>query len=205
MWRLVSAGKWDEIVLMQSDAHRDLVGLTFAEIGQLRRQDPYDAVLDMLLEAGADMNQLMWTSRSFRDEDIGLAMQQDGCAVISDTLALSPYGCLKHHIGSLSGYGWAARFLQHYVRDKQVLSLAEGVRRLTSLPASRLGVTDRGRIAPGCWADVTVFDADLVASHCTVQRPREFATGIAHVLVNGEFAMRGGQRTDVDAGVVLRR
>ena len=205
MWRLVSAGKWDEIVLMQADQHRELVGLTFEEIGQRRRQDPYDAVLDMLLEAGEEMNHMMWTSHSFRDEDISLALRQNDCAVISDTLALAPDGCLKHHIGSLSGYGWAARFLQYYVRDKNVLTLGEGVRRLTSLPASRLGIKDRGRIAPGHWADITVFDAEVVASHCTVERPREYATGIAHVLVNGQFAMRDGARTDMDAGVVLRR
>ena len=205
MWRLVSAAQWHEIVLMQSEAHHELVGLTFAEIGRRRGQDPYDAALDLLLEAGAGMNHLMWTSRSFRDEDIRMALGQDNCAVISDTLALAPDGCLKHHIGSLSGYGWAARFLQYYVRDHGVLSLAEGIRRLTSLPAARLGVADRGRIAPGHWADVTVFDADQVASHCTVAQPRAYATGIAHVLVNGRFAMRDGARTDEDAGVVLRR
>ena len=205
MWRLVSAGRWNEIVLMQSDAHRNLVGMSFDEIGRLRRQNPYDAVLDLLLEAGEAMNQLMWTSRSFRDEDIRLALQQTDCAVISDTLALSPEGCLKHHIGSLSGYGWAARFLQHYVRDKRALSLSEGIRRLTSLPAARLGVSDRGRIAVGTWADVTVFDPEHISSHCTVHEPRLYATGIAHVLVNGGFAMRDGKRTEVDAGVVLRR
>jgi N-acyl-D-amino-acid deacylase len=204
MWRLVSAGRWEKIVLMQSEANADLVGMTFAEIGAKRGVDPYDAALDMLIEEGDDMNHMMWTSQSFSDADIRLALEQPDCAVISDTLALAPYGCLKHHIGSLSGYGWAARFLQHYVRDKGVLTLEEGVRRLTALPAERLGVPDRGRIETGLRADIAVFDPTLIESRCDVRNPRVYAGGVAHVLVNGAVAVRGGERTEADAGRVLR-
>ncbi len=204
MWRLVLDGGWDRIVLMQSGQNPDLVGLTFEEIGRRRGVDPYDAVLDLLIEEGCEMAHLMWTSQSFSEEQIRLAISQPDCAIISDTLALAPEGCLKHHIGSLSGYGWAARFLQHYVRDHGVLTLAEAIRRLTSLPAERLGVRDRGMLKKGAWADITVFDADQVASHCDVAEPRRFATGIAHVLVNGVFSMRNGERTKDDGGRVLR-
>lgn len=204
MWGQVSAGHWDKIKLLYSESNKDLVGMNFREIGEKRRVNPYDAVLDLLLEEGDDMGRLMWTSHSFSDDDIQLALSHSDCAVISDTLALAPYGCLKHHIGSLSGYGWAARYLQHYVRDCKIISLEEGIRRITSLPADRLGVTDRGRLVEGAWADVTVFDPEVIESHCDVNNPRIYATGIAHVLVNGEIAMRGGVRTEVDNGMVLR-
>ena len=204
MWRLVSAGRWEKIVLMHSEANADLVGMTFKEIGAKRGTDPYDAAMDLLLEEGDNMSHLMWTSQSFSDADIKLALSQPECAVISDTLALAPYGCLKHHVGSLSGYGWAARFLQHYVRKHGVLSLEEGVRRLTALPASRLGIGDRGRIEVGAHADIAVFDADAIESHFEIAEPRRYATGIAHVLVNGGIAMRDGSRTEVDSGRVLR-
>ncbi|HIC82157.1 MAG TPA: D-aminoacylase [Kiloniellaceae bacterium] len=205
MWRLVSDGRWEEIVLMQSEANHALVGLTLAEIGAKRGCDPYDAALDLLLEEDGDaMNHLMWTSHSFSEDDIRLALSGTDCAVISDTLALAPYGCLKHSIGSLSGYGWAARFLQHYVRDHKVLSLEEGLRRLTALPANRLGLRDRGRLIDGNFADITVFDAAGIASHFDLTEPRRYASGIAHVLVNGRFAMRDGARTEVDSGTVLR-
>ena len=90
------------------------------------------------------------------------------------------------------------------MRDQGVLTLAEGIRRLTSLPAARLGVHDRGTLERDNWADITVFDADQIASHCDVREPRRFATGIAHVLVNGVFSMRDGTRTGNDAGRVLR-
>lgn len=204
MWRLVSDGIWHKIVLMQSTKNPDLVGMTFEDIGARRKTDPYDAALDLLIEEGEDMSHLMWTSQSFSEDDIRLAIAQPDCAIISDTLALAPEGCLKHHIGSLSGYGWAARFLQHYVRDHGVLTLAEGLRRLTLLPATRLGLRDRGILKKGTWADITVFDADQIASHCDVATPRRFATGIAHVLVNGVFSMLDGARTSDDAGRVLR-
>lgn len=205
MWRLVSAGKWDQIVLMQSEQNPALVGMNFAEIGAKRGQDPYDAVFELLLEEGDNMNHLMWTSQSFSEEDIELALSQSECAVISDTLALAPYGCLKHHIGSLSGYGWAARFLQHYVRDRGVMSLEEGIRRLTSVPAARIGLKDRGQLAVGYQADITVFDSTQIASHFEIAAPRRYASGIAHVLVNGQLAMQDGQRTEKDSGRVLRR
>ena len=204
MWRLVLDDGWDKIVLMQSVKNPDLVGITFAEIGKRRGVDPYDAALDLLIEEGEEMAHLMWTSQSFSEDQIRLAISQPDCAIISDTLALAPEGCLKHHIGSLSGYGWAARFLQHYVRDHAVVSLQEGIRRLTSLPAARLGVSDRGVLKKNAWADITVFDADQVESHCDVEDPRRFATGIAYVLVNGVFCMFDGARTDANGGRVLR-
>ena len=150
------------------------------------------------------MNHLMWTSQSFNNGDIKLALEQPECAVISDTQALAPYGCLKHHIGSLSGYGWAARFLSHYVREQGILTLEEGIRRITSLPAERVGITNRGFIQEGAAADITVFDATLIKSHASVKTPRKYATGIAHVLVNGGICMHNGTRTEVDSGKVLR-
>lgn len=204
MWRLVSAGHWREIRLLRSDANAGLVGATFEEIGRDRGVDPYDAALDLMLEEGEGLHRLLWTSRSFSEADVRLCLQQTDCAVISDTLALAPYGELEGQIGSLSGYGWAARFLGTYVRDEALLSLAEGIRRLTSLPAARLGLKDRGTLAAGKKADIVVFEADQIASRCTIQEPRRYATGIAHVLVNGRPVMREGRRLDNDPGEVLR-
>ena len=150
------------------------------------------------------MGGLLWTSHSFTDDDIELCLRQPECAVISDTLALAPYGDLQDRVGSISGYGWAARFLSLYVRQRNVLSLEEGIRRMTALPADRLGLRDRGRLQPGMYADITVFDKASIESHCDARSPRAYATGIAHVLVNGTFAMRNGERCSRDNGRVLK-
>ena len=91
MWRLVSAGHWDKIVLMHSEANSDLVGMSFDEIAARRGVDPYDAALDLLLEEGENMNHLMWTSQSFSDGDVKLALSRPECAVISDTLVIGVF------------------------------------------------------------------------------------------------------------------
>ena len=203
-WRLVTAGHWDDIRILHSETNPDLVGETLAEIGRTRNVDPYDAVLDLLREEGEGLHHLLWTSHSFSDDDIQLCLKQDQCAVISDTLALSPYGPLENHIGSLSGYGWAARFLGTYVRDQCIISLSEGIRKLTSLPASRLNISDRGILKNGAHADIVVFDAEQISSRFTVKEPRRYATGIAHVLVNGKPVIQEGARTGENPGCVLR-
>jgi N-acyl-D-aspartate/D-glutamate deacylase len=204
MWLMVRDGCWSDIVLLDADVNKDLIGADFAEIGKMRRVDPYDAVFDILIEESHNMPRLLWTSHAFREADIDLCLSQPECAVISDTAALAPDGVLRDHIGSLSGYGWAARFLQRYVNDRGVLPLPKAIRRLTSLPADRIGLKNRGRLEKGGKADICVFDPSTIASHCSVKKPREFATGIKHVLVNGQFAMRDGSRKDVNAGQVLR-
>ena len=204
MWLLVTDERWDAIALLNSEENPQLVGETFADIGRMRNTSPFDAALDLMEEEGERMGGLLWTSHSFSDDDIDLCLHQPECAVISDTLALAPYGALEKYVGSVSGYGWAARFLGLYVRDRHVLSLEEGIRRMTSLPAQRLGLRDRGRLQPGLAADVTVFDKTAIQSRCTIKEPRTYASGIVHVLVNGRFAMRDGARTEIDGGAILR-
>lgn len=204
MWLMVRDACWSDIVLLDADRNRDLIGASFAEIGRIRGVDPYDAVFDLLIEEAHNMSRLLWTSHAFREADIDLSLSQPECAVISDTAAIAPDGVLKDHIGSLSGYGWAARFLQRYVHDRKVLPLPDAIRRLTSLPAARLGLKKRGRLSVGYKADICVFDPAAITSHCTIEQPREFATGVKHVLVNGQFAMKDSARLNVNAGQVVR-
>ncbi|MDJ0630724.1 MAG: amidohydrolase family protein [Rhodobacter sp.] len=204
MWLIVKAEKWDDIVLLNATQNKDIVGADFAEIGRMRNCHPYDAVLDILLEEGEDLMACMWSSKSFRDSDLDLCLQQPECAVISDTVAIANDGILQDHIGSLSGYGWAARFLQYYVRDRQILNLAQGLNKITGVPADRLGLKDRGKLRPGYAADICVFDEANIASNATARHPRRYASGIAHVLVNGKLSMRDGKRTPVNAGQVVR-
>ena len=204
MLLIVKARRWDDVVLLNAVTNRHLVGMSFAEIGKMRGVDPYDALMDMLIEEDDAAGRMMWATRSFRDDDIEMAMRDASCAVISDTAALSPEGRLGEQLFSLSGYGWAPRFLQYYVRDRNVLDLPEAIRRITSLPASRIGIKDRGLLAKGMHADLVVFDAQEIASRVTIKKPRQHPVGIAHVMVNGAFAMRDGRRTPSNTGKVLR-
>ena len=89
----------------------------------------------------------MWTARNFEDADICLCLRDPRCSVMSDTLAVSRRGALDGTIGSLSGYGWTARLLGDYARDRGVLTLAQAVHRITGRPAQRLELKGRGRAA----------------------------------------------------------
>ena len=204
MLLIVKAAQWSKVKLLNARANRALIGTDFAEIGRQRGIDPYDALMDMLIEEGDDAPRLMWATQSFSESEIEMFMRDSACAVISDTAALAPDGVLADQLFSLSGYGWAARFLQHYVRDRKVLPLTEAIRRITSLPASRQGLGDRGCLKVGHWADVTVFNPEQIESRFTVSQPRTYPGGIVHVMVNGALAMLDGCRTDRSAGRVLR-
>jgi N-acyl-D-aspartate/D-glutamate deacylase len=95
--------------------------------------------------------------------------------------------------------------LEHYVRDRRVLSLEDAVRRMTSLPARKLGLARRGTLAAGHAADVVVFDAARVHDRATYGEPRRSPEGIAHVFVNGAWTVRDGVHTGARGGRVLRR
>lgn len=204
MWLIVRDRVWSEVRLLSSVENKDLVGETFADIGRMRGVDPYDAVFDLLLEESPGMHRLFWTSHSFRDADLKLCLGQAECAVISDTKALAPWGQLGDQVGSLSGYGWTSEFLSRYVREDRTLSLAEGVRRMTSLPAARIGLRDRGLLKEGFKADIAVFGPNTVSSTWTIKSPRSFAKGFEHVFVNGEQTIFQGERTQTNKGRVLR-
>lgn len=102
-------------------------------------------------------------------------------------------------------WGTFPRILGHYVRDVGLFSLEEGVRRMTSLPAARFGLTGRGRLAPGCYADIVVFDPKTIEDLATFEHPTRPASGIAYVIVNGQIIWQDGASTGTRPGRALRR
>jgi N-acyl-D-amino-acid deacylase len=147
----------------------------------------------------------MWTARNFDEADICLCLQHAQCSVMSDTLAVSPRGPLKDVVGSLSGYGWTARLLGHYARERGTLSLPEAVHRITGRPAARLGLRGRGLLREGAYADLVAFDPAQVNDRATVAKPGVHPSGFMHVLVNGCVVVSDGLRNDERPGRVLRR
>jgi N-acyl-D-aspartate/D-glutamate deacylase len=205
MWRLVADRRWDDIVLFHAPANAGLAGLTLAEIGRMRGVDPYDAVLDLLAEEGEGLFAATWLARQFSDADQELLLSRPECGVISDTVTLSRGGVLAGMRWSPSTWGWTARFLDEFVRGRALMSLAEGVRRLTTLAAGRMGLAGRGVLAPGAFADLVLFDPARLADRTSLAVPEAPPGGVAHVFVNGVLAVRDGRLTGARAGRVLRR
>ena len=121
----------------------------------------------------------------------------------SDAASLAPEGVFLKSGTHPRAYGNFARLLGKYVRDEQVLPLTEAIRRLTSLPASNLRLRQRGLLKPGFFADVVVFDAATIQDHATYAQPHQLATGMVHVLVNGQAVIRDRQHTGATPGRVV--
>jgi N-acyl-D-aspartate/D-glutamate deacylase len=205
IWRLVLERRWERIVLLRAASHPDWVGVDFATLGRLRQADPFDVVLDLLRDEGPSLvTQALWTARNFSDADLCACLRDARCSVMSDSLTVSGRGPLTGVIGSLGGYGWAARLLGSYARDRAVLSLEAAVQCLSGRPAARLALRDRGVLREGAFADIAVFDAQAVADRASLATPAQHPAGFVHVFVNGQAVVSNGRRNDARPGRVLR-
>jgi N-acyl-D-amino-acid deacylase len=178
-----------------------LVGQTVAELTP-RGQDPLDTLLDILRSEGDDIHRPQILIRMYPEDELASFYEHPHCAVGSDATALSLNGPLGDEV-FYGAFTWASWFLRRIVRERQTLSLPEAIRRVTSLPAERIGLDDRGVLKPGARADLAMFDFERVSESGTLEAPNQLAKGTAHVIVNGVVALRGGVVTDARAGTVL--
>jgi N-acyl-D-amino-acid deacylase len=139
------------------------------------------------------------------EEDVEYILADPHTMIGSDGVANDPVSEMAQDKTHPRTYGTFPRIFARYVRDREVLSLPEAVRRMTSLPAKRLRLTDRGALRVGMKADIAVFDPMLFHDTATFEDPHRFPSGISHVLVNGRLAMENGVQTDLLSGRVLRR
>jgi N-acyl-D-aspartate/D-glutamate deacylase len=194
---------WDRIHLAHVDgaSNKSLEGLTLAAIGRRRGVEPFDALADLLLEERGVATQLIFgiSGDAAGDEDLVPFLRSPRLAFVSDAWEI---GKGAPHPGA---YGAFPRVLGHYVRDRDVLPLEEAVRRMTSLPAARLGLGDRGVIAPGARADLVAFDETTIAARSDYGAPRVMAAGVEHVFVNGHPLLLKNRYQPRAAGSVLRR
>jgi N-acyl-D-amino-acid deacylase len=135
------------------------------------------------------------------EEDVRRIMRHPQVMIASDGRLSTPGDGHPHP----RAYGTFPRTLGRYVRDEKVLTLEQAVHKMSGMPAARLGLTDRGVLKAGAFADVVVFDAARVADAATFDAPHQYAIGIDLVLVNGVAAVDGGRYTDARSGRVLRR
>lgn len=177
----------------------DLAGHSLEQIAARRASDPVDLMLDLLAEHGASVQVVIF---AIGENDIRRVLSDPHVAVASDGWTLHPDAGGCPHPRS---YGTFVRVLGHYVREEGLLRLPEAVRKMTSLPAQRLGLTDRGTIQPGAIADLVVFDPSAIAEKATFTAPHQFCEGVAHVFVNGVHVIDNATDTGLPAGTVLRK
>jgi N-acyl-D-amino-acid deacylase len=178
-----------------------LVGKTVAEL-TARGEDPLDTLLDILRSEGEDIHRPQILIRMYPEDELAEFYGHPLCAVGSDATALSLNGPLGDEV-FYGAFTWASWFLRRIVRERKALSLPEAIRRITSLPAERIGLNDRGVLKPGARADLAMFNLEQVSESGTMEAPNQLARGTEHVVVNGVVALRGGVVTDDRGGAVL--
>lgn len=197
-------GLWDAdepgSVLISHDPGRRFTGWTLDHVAAERGVDALEALTELVRDAG-DETQVVLLDR-MAEEEVRRVLAHPDIAVASDGWTLSAAAGAGSHPRD---FGAFARVLGHYVRDASLLPLALAVRKMTSVPAHRLGLAERGLLAPGAWADVVVFDPDTVAARSSLEAPFEYAQGVRHVLVAGEAVIEDGEATGAAPGGVLRR
>jgi N-acyl-D-aspartate/D-glutamate deacylase len=195
---------WPSIVLasVRSEGNQTLVGRSLAAAAAVRGEEPVETLLALIDEEDNHVTAVM---HNRTEADMRTFLAHPLSAIGSDGRAVSPHGLYASARPHPRFYGTYPRVLGPYVRDVGLLSLEAAVHKMTGLPAARLTLQDRGRVAPGLAADLVVLDPATVADRATFEDPHRYPVGIVHVLVNGELLVEAGRHTGRRPGQVLRR
>ena len=188
------------IISVASQLNQWLVGKTIAEIARHRGVADIDCMVELIVEEENHVEVIVF---SMCEQDMNAALVHPLGAVASDALALASSEESATGGTHPRAFGTFPRVLGRYVREKSLLSLEEAIRKMTSLPAQRLGLADRGRIAENMAADLVVFDPATVIDRATFQQPCQYPDGIEHVIINGEIVVEHGQHTGRQPGHVI--
>jgi len=198
---LKSAG-WNATQIAHCRKHPDYEGKTVAEIAKTKNIDPFKFVFDLLIEENAGGSVVRF---AMCEEDVCTVLQHPLSMIGTDGSAVAPYGVLGKGKPHPRTYGTFPRVLGKYVREEKILTLENTVRKMTSLPAQKLGLRDRGLIREGMCADIVIFDPKRVVDKASYVNPHRYSVGIEYVLVNGKVTIDKGEHTGVLTGKALRK
>jgi N-acyl-D-aspartate/D-glutamate deacylase len=208
---LLKHGGWKRITMLHAPKSPEVIGKTIQDIADERRQEPFDTYFDLIIENGHAAEAIF----DYIDEaNIRILLQHPAVMISSDGRVQAPYGFLNDPPPyEPCSYGEFPGVLERYVRDEPVLTLQEAIRKMTSFPAQRLGLMDRGVLRQGACADVVVFDLERMHDRATnlyphtypfENFPHQYPQGIDYVFVNGEMVVDGDEHTGALTGRVLR-
>jgi N-acyl-D-amino-acid deacylase len=185
---------WRNIVItsLRSEKNQSLIGKSIEEIAVLQEKDSIDVVCDLLMEEDGSVGMAAFM---MDEEDVRTVIKKGLCMIGSDGL----YGGKPHP----RLYGTFPRLLGKYVRENKVISLEEAIRKITSLPAQRYGILDRGVIAANMKADIVIFNDREIIDKATFDNPCQYPEGIEYVIVNGKIAVEKGRLKSCGSGKLL--
>jgi N-acyl-D-amino-acid deacylase len=176
-------------------------GRTLADVAKIWKKSPEDTLLDFVLADNAQTGALYFMAS---EEDLKTGLSQTWTSIGLDANEMSLDGPIYEAHTHPRAFGSMPRFLGHYVRDEHLMPLEMAVRKITSLPAQREHLTDRGLLKPGFFADVTIFDPAKIVDHATFTNPAQLSEGVDYTIVNGQVEYERGKLTGANAGRFLR-
>jgi N-acyl-D-amino-acid deacylase len=197
------AGSAERLLLIgfRNDDLKPLTGKSLADVSEQRGTPVEDTVIDLILEDDSRVDAAYFL---MSEDNVALGLKQPWVSLGSDAESSAPEGVFLKSSTHPRAYGNFARFLGHYVRDRKLMPLAEGIHRLTGLPARNWQLKNRGCVSPGCYADLVVFDPATIKDHATFDEPQQYATGVSAVFVNGVQVLHDGEHTGATPGRVVR-
>ena len=199
----VAAGNPDNILLVEfaQDSLQYLTGKTVGEIAAMRGTSPAETIIDLAIQDGRGIKTVYFL---MSEDNVKKQIQLPYISFGSDALSIAAEGDqLKSSIHPRT-YGTFARLLGKYVREEKVISLPEAIHKLTLLSAEKYHIKERGKLAPGYFADIVVFDPDTVQDKATFEKPHQYAQGVLHVFVNGTHVLNQGEHTGAMPGMFVR-
>jgi N-acyl-D-amino-acid deacylase len=200
LMRLAGSPERVRLIGFKSEKLKPLTGKTLGEVAAMRNVSPEDAAIDLVIEDGSRVEAVYFL---MSEDNLRKQIRKSWVSFGSDAGASAPEGVFLKTSTHPREFGNFANLLGRYVRDEKLIPLEEAVRRLTSLPATNLGIAERGLLRAGYLADVVVFDPATIAAHSTYDNPRQYATGVRHVFVNGTQILRDGEHTGAKPGRVV--
>jgi N-acyl-D-amino-acid deacylase len=199
----LNAGSPDNVLLVsfRTDSLRYLTGKTLAEVAAMRGTSPEETAMDLVIQDDSRVGCVFFT---MSEDNVRKKISLPWVSFGSDGAAPAPEGVFLNSQPHPRAYGNFARLLGKYVREEGIIPLEQAIRRLTSQPASNLGIDRRGALEVGYYADVVVFDPAEIRDNATFEDPHQLATGVIHLFVNGEQVLEDGEHTGALPGRVVR-
>lgn len=189
------------LIAFKNPALKPLTGKSLKEVAELRGKSPEETMIDLVIEDDSRVGAAYFL---MSEDNIRRNIASPFTMFGSDEGAYVPEGVFLLSNAHPRAYGTFARLFARYVRDDKVISVAEAVRRLTSLPAEEIRIKDRGRLKQGYFADIVVFDPGKIQDHATFDKPHQLATGVRDVWVNGVQVLKNEVHTGATPGRVVR-
>jgi len=189
------------LVSFRNDSLRYLTGKSLAEVALMRNTSPEETAMDLVIQDSSRVGTVYFLmSEENVKKQIALPYMSFG----SDEASLAPVVPFTNYNPHPRAYGNFARLLGKYVREEQIISLEEAIRKLTALPASNLKIKNRGLLKVGYYADLAIFDAQTIGDKATFDQPHQYSEGMVHVFVNGTQVLDNGKHTNAKPGRFIR-